>query len=116
MALFAVNTGCRDQEVCHLKWEWEQDIEISGVKTSVFIIPQDFVKNKEDRLVVLNSEEEGVIEKCRGNNETYVFTYKRNPVSKIMSTGWKNARKTAGLPNGKGARFETYLRPPTKVC
>ena len=23
MALFAINTGCRDQEVCRLCWEWE---------------------------------------------------------------------------------------------
>ncbi len=23
MALFAVNTGCRDTEICSLKWEWE---------------------------------------------------------------------------------------------
>ena len=23
MALFKVNTGCRDQEVCSLRWEWE---------------------------------------------------------------------------------------------
>jgi integrase len=23
MALFAVNTGCRDQEICELRWEWE---------------------------------------------------------------------------------------------
>ena len=23
MALFAVNTGCRDQEICQLRWEWE---------------------------------------------------------------------------------------------
>ena len=23
MALFAVNTGCREQEVCQLEWDWE---------------------------------------------------------------------------------------------
>jgi integrase len=23
MALFAVNTGCRDGEICQLRWEWE---------------------------------------------------------------------------------------------
>ena len=23
MAPFAVNTGCRDQEICKLKWDWE---------------------------------------------------------------------------------------------
>ena len=37
MALFAVNTGCRDGEVCNLRWEWEIDVPQLG--TSVFIIP-----------------------------------------------------------------------------
>lgn len=23
MALFAVNTGCRDKEICGLLWDWE---------------------------------------------------------------------------------------------
>ena len=26
MTLFAVNTGCRDQEICQLRWEWEINI------------------------------------------------------------------------------------------
>ena len=37
MALFTVNTGCRDQEVCSLRWEWE--LAIPQLETSVFIIP-----------------------------------------------------------------------------
>lgn len=38
MALFAVNTGCRDKEICRLRWEWEIKIpELNHV--SVFIIP-----------------------------------------------------------------------------
>ena len=52
MALFKVNTGCREHEVCGLKWEWE--VEIPEMETSVFIIPTDKVKNREERLVVLN--------------------------------------------------------------
>jgi integrase len=36
MALFAVNTGCRDQEVCRLRWEWEQRIPELGA--TVFVI------------------------------------------------------------------------------
>ena len=30
MALFAVNTGCRDQEVCGLRWEWEHQVPQLG--------------------------------------------------------------------------------------
>ena len=37
MALFKVNTGTREQEVCHLRWDWE--IEVPELGTSVFLIP-----------------------------------------------------------------------------
>jgi len=40
MALFKVNTGCREQEVCKLKWEWE--VQVPELSTSVFIIPGAF--------------------------------------------------------------------------
>lgn len=58
MALFKVNTGCREQEVCKLRWDWEIAVPERG--TSVFLIPADFggrhaksgVKNGDERLVV----------------------------------------------------------------
>jgi hypothetical protein len=53
MVLFKLNTGCREREVCNLQWDWE--IKVPELKTSVFIIPARIVKNREDRLVVLNS-------------------------------------------------------------
>jgi integrase len=37
MALFAVNTGCRDTQICWLKWEWE--VQVPELNTSVFIVP-----------------------------------------------------------------------------
>ena len=52
MSLFAVNTGCRDSEICGLRWDWE--IQVPELDTSVFIIPGEFVKNGDERLVVLN--------------------------------------------------------------
>lgn len=46
MALFAVNTGCRDQEICELRWDWEIQIpEMPHIM--VFIIPAALVKNGE---------------------------------------------------------------------
>ncbi len=45
MALFAVNTGCHDQEICSLRWEWE--VKIPELKTLVFIIPGKIVKNRD---------------------------------------------------------------------
>ncbi len=100
MALFKVNTGCREQEVCRLQWEWE--IEILELQTSVFIIPsysvenghyRQNVKNAEDRLVVLNKTAQTVLEAARGNHPRYVFTYRGNPIKKINGTAWQRARK-----------------------
>ncbi len=64
MALFKVNTGCRDQEVCNLRWEWE--VPVPELNTSIFIIPAHRVKNRHDRLVVLNRVAKGIIEEMRG--------------------------------------------------
>ncbi len=73
MSLFKVNTGCREAEVCNLQWEWE--IAIPELNTSVFIIPAHKVKNREDRLVVLNKVAKSVIDDARGQHPERVFTY-----------------------------------------
>ena len=65
MALFAVNTGCRDQEICRLRWEWE--VSVPQLGTSVFIIPGTRVKNGDERLVVLNRVARSVVEERRGS-------------------------------------------------
>jgi integrase len=96
MCLFKVNTGCREQEVCCLRWEWE--VMVPEFNTSVFIIPGQIVKNKEDRLVVLNQVARSVIEETRGINSGYVFTYRGHPVKKLNNSAWKRARKVTGLP------------------
>ena len=95
MALFKVNTGCREQEVCSLKWDWE--VAIPEMGTSVFIIPEHAVKNREERLVILNKTAYSVIERVRGQHPEYVFTYKGNRVGNINSTAWQKARVRAGL-------------------
>ncbi len=96
MALFKVNTGCRDQEVCSLRWEWE--LAIPQLETSVFIIPGTFVKNGNERLVVLNRIAKSVLEARRGISLTYVFTYKGKPITRMMTAAWKRARIRAELP------------------
>ncbi|MCA1705404.1 MAG: site-specific integrase, partial [Actinobacteria bacterium] len=52
MALFKVNTGTREQEVCGLRWDWEERVPELG--TTLFVVPGINTKNKEDRLIVLN--------------------------------------------------------------
>lgn len=96
MAIFKVNTGCREQEVCQLQWSWE--VKIPEFNTSVFIIPKQWVKNRKDRLVVLNDFAKSVIEQVRGKHSKYVFTYKGKLLLKMHGSAWKRARKKANLP------------------
>jgi integrase len=95
MALFAVNTGCRDAEICNLRWEWE--VAIPG--GSVFIIPGEHTKNDEDRLVVLNEIAKSVIESVRGQHPQYVFIFRGKPSLRMLNTGWQKTRVKVGLPN-----------------
>lgn len=96
MALFKVNTGTREKEVCNLRWDWE--VPVHELDTSVFIIPEDRVKNGDERLVVLNRVAKSVIEKVRGEHPEYVFTYRGHPITAMNNTAWQKARKRAGLP------------------
>lgn len=95
MALFAVNTGCRDSEICGLRWEWE--VSLSELGCTAFIIPGAAVKNREDRLVVLNEVAQSVIEQARGEHPIYVFTYRHKRINRMLNSGWKEARKEVGL-------------------
>ena len=99
MALFKVNTGLREQEVCRLKWEYE--VKVEELETSVFIIPGEQVKNGEERLVVLNQVAKSVIDNLRGMHPIYVFVRANKkdsepkPVTKINNTAWRAARERA---------------------
>ena len=95
MALFAVNTGCRDREICSLRWEWE--VKIPELNTSVFIIPGKIVKNGEDRLVVLNKIAQSVLDEVRGQHLENVFTYNGRPITRMLNSAWKRARKKVEL-------------------
>ncbi len=130
MALYKVNTGCREQEVCKLCWEWE--IEVPELGTSVFLLPADFggrfedsgVKNGEERLVVLNDVARSVIRKQRGQDEEWVFSYEGRPsapnerhglaqcakASRGLVAGITQARTAPRLCQTAGAGPETYVR------
>ncbi|WP_181951413.1 tyrosine-type recombinase/integrase [Legionella sainthelensi] len=96
MALFAVNTGCREQEVCQLQWDWE--IKIPEMRhLMVFILPPEIVKNGEERLVVCNQTAKKAVESVRGQHEQYVFTYKGAPIGRMNASAWRKARKRVDL-------------------
>lgn len=98
MALFKVNTGLRDQEVCRLQWDWEHPIP--ELNTSVFVIPSEYSKNKLDRLVVLNDIAAQVIAEVRGQHPVYVFTGPDNKtrVHHMRNRAWKKARSIVNQP------------------
>ena len=98
--LFAVNTGCREQEVCQLQWQWE--VAIPGMQTSVFILPASVTKTSTERVVVLNTIASRVIDARRGKHQDCVFTYRGNPMLKLNSSAWKRAWRKARLPVEKG--------------
>jgi integrase len=101
MALFKVNTGCREQEVCKLRWDWE--IAVPELGTSVFLIPANFggrhekagVKNGDERLVILNSVAKSIIDKQRGQSKEGVFPYKGTAIHRMNDSAWKKARVRA---------------------
>jgi len=109
MALFATNTGLREQGVCWLRWDWE--VAVPELGTTIFITPGrkrvyadgewPGEKNKEDQLVVLNSVTKAIIEVQRKNRQAgcpYVFPYRGKRVTRLHNSAWKKAWRAAGLP------------------
>lgn len=103
MALFAINTGCRESEVCQLRWDWE--MPIPELEASVFVIPDWLAKNGKERVVVLNRIAAEIVERNRGVHPERVFTYRDEPVTKIDNSAWKRARQVAadGYPARLGS-------------
>ena len=82
----AVNTGCREQVVCQLRWNWE--VQVPELETSVFVLPSNEVfqtKNRQERIVVLNSIARRVIDERRGKHAELVLTYKGNGLYNMLN-------------------------------
>jgi len=99
-ALFGLNTGCREQEICQLRWDWE--VQVPEMETSVFILGASITKTSTERVVVLNAVARRVIESRRGTHPERVFTYRGQPVGKLRSSAWRRAWKAVGLPDEPG--------------
>jgi integrase len=101
MALLAVNTGLRDQELCGLQWSWEQrvpELDSENIKRAVFVLPSR--KNKQARDVVLNDTAQSIVEEMRGQHPVHVFTWVNEEgvcdrVGRLRNSGWINARPRA---------------------
>jgi integrase len=103
MALFAVNTGLRDQELCGLEWAWEQrvpELDTPTIKRSVFLLPGTVTKNGRPRLAILNDVAQSIVEGQRGEHDQYVFTFldfrgERTRIGTLRNSGWIAARRRA---------------------
>jgi integrase len=112
LVLFKINTGCREQEVCRLRWDWE--VEVPELNARGFYIPCEHVKNGEERLVVLNAIAKSVIENERGKHGEFVFSYKGNPVTTLYNSAWKRVHEKVGLPQvPEGTRPARARSTPT---
>jgi integrase len=137
MATFAVNTGQRQSEICVLQWDWE--IPVPEINASVFLIPGKFIKNGEDRLVILNKEARAVLGRVEGMHPVRVFNYfhlgtsvfrgrptpqtsrrglhcpiysegELRPVGRMNNSSWKRACKRAGIHYGVHALKHNFGR------
>ena len=120
MALFDVNTGLRDQELCGLQWSWEQrvpELDTPEIRRSVFVLPATRVKNRQARVVILNDVAQSVLEQVRGEHPVYVFTWEnsegqRDRVGHFRNSGWIQARRRAAAryPQELGKEAPTGFR------
>lgn len=109
MALFALNTGARDENICGLKWAWE--LPIPELSRSVFVIPASEFKGKRPHVLVLNDVAWGLVQAQRGRHGEHVFVYRRERVTRVdeppampfrrigtmNNTAFQRARRDAGL-------------------
>lgn len=110
MALFSLNTGARDENVCGLRWAWER--QVPEVGRSVFVVPASEFKGKRDHVLILNDVAWRIVEAERGKHKEFVFVYRRERVKHLdrepamqyhrigtmNNTAFQSAREAAGLP------------------
>jgi len=119
VALFAINTGCRKEEIFGLKWsdrQWVPELDIKNADGSVrermYVFVLRDTKNSHQRAVVLNTIARRAVEtqrawqdKHKDGESEFVFPTKRNGFypNKCRAGGktWEIAWKRAGLPSGK---------------
>ena len=95
MSMFALHTGCRDQEICGLRWEWEHGVH--GTGRTVFMIPGAETKNGRDKLVPLNSVSASVVDGWRGKHAEWVFAPHGTRIARLNARAFREARVRAGL-------------------
>ena len=65
----------------------------------------EYVKNGDERLVVLNTIANDIVNKQQGKNTEHVFTYNGAPITRMLNTEWIRARKSANINSDSNAIF-----------
>jgi integrase len=97
MALFAINTGLRDSNLCGLQWTWE--VPVPEVGRSVFVIPAEAFKTRRPHVVILNDVAWSIIKAQRGLHPIWVFPYHGRRIGMLNNNGWQKARRETRLPS-----------------
>lgn len=115
-AAFAINTGCRREEIFGLKWtdlRWVPELDIKNpdgtIRERMFVFVLRETKNGHQRAVICNSIARKAVERQRKWQAAnvwseYVFPSKASNRlgSRCMAVGriWADAWRAAGLPSG----------------
>ncbi len=97
MALFAVNTGLRDANVCGLQRSWE--VPVPEIGRSVFVVPAEEFKVNRPHVVILNDIAWSIIQTQRGRHAVWVFPYRGRRIARMNNSAWQQARREVGLRN-----------------
>jgi integrase len=95
MALFAVNTGLRDANLCGL--QWSREVPIAELGRSVFVIPAQAFKSRRAHVMILNDAAWSIIETQRGKHPVWIFSYRGERVEHVNNMAWQRARREAKL-------------------
>lgn len=79
-----------------MQWEWE--VDVPSLKTKIFIIPSELVKNGDERVVVLNRIALSVVNSVREKHSSHVFSFRGKPVTRMLNSAWRKARVRVDLP------------------
>ena len=85
MALFAVNTGLRDSNVCGLEWMWE--VHLPELGRSVFVVPAESFKSNRDHVVILNDAAWSIVQAQRGLHPIWVFPFRGHRMDSMNKIG-----------------------------
>lgn len=93
MGRFALMTGLRESNVTGLMWS---RVNLESSQPMIWV---DAADSKTDRAigVPLNPDAIEVLKSQEGKHETYVFTYRGEPVTRTSNSAWYAAVKRAGL-------------------